>query len=90
MATNLLTGNMQLVKEICDALGLKHCKQISIHFGVNEIATVTAEFYPEICEVMQFPAIFKRYKLVELNSSPKIEETTVIGDEIRSYRFEDE
>jgi hypothetical protein len=66
----LAPGN-KVGSEICDALGLKHCKVLDIHIAYNEIVTVTAKFYPEIDGVKQFPAIFKKYELVEIPEEKK-------------------
>ena len=52
--------------EICDALGLKHCTLLDIHIAKDEIVTVTAKFCPEVDGAMQFPAILKKYELVEI------------------------
>jgi len=52
-------------KEIADALGIKYCRKLDIHFRMGAIATVEAEFYPEIDGVKQLLPIFKKYELVE-------------------------
>ena len=79
-----VTGANKIGKDICDALGLKHCRDIKIHIPANGIVTVIAELYPEIDGAMQFPAILKRFRLEEY---PKdVIETTVIGDEIKTYQ----
>ncbi len=56
----------KLGKEIADALGLKHCRMINIHLEHDRIAIVTAEFYPEIDGVKQFPPILKKFNLVAI------------------------
>ena len=66
----LMSGNHRLAKEICDALGLKHVRKLDIHLACDEIMTATAEFYPEVDGVKQFPAILKKFELV-----PKVKES---------------
>ena len=61
----LITGKHEICKQIADSLGIKHCKRLSINFVYNELVKVTAEFYPEIDGVKQFPAILKEFNLVE-------------------------
>jgi hypothetical protein len=62
---NLVNGHNKLCKEICDALGLRHVKQLDLHMSTNEIMTITVEMYPEVNGVMQLPSIFKKFNLVE-------------------------
>ncbi len=62
----LMSGQDYLAKKICDALGLKHVRKLDIHFEKNKIATVEAVFALEIDGVMQFPAILKRFNLIEI------------------------
>jgi len=52
--------------EMADALGLKHCRRIDIQIKAKKIVTVTAEFYPEVDGIMQFPAMLKKFKLVPI------------------------
>jgi hypothetical protein len=61
----LATGN-NLGNEIANALGLKHVRQLDFHMAYDSISTVEVEFYPEIDGVKQFPAILKKYELVEI------------------------
>ena len=61
----LINGGDKICKDIADAFGIKHCRKLDIHFAYNEIATITAEFYPEIDGVKQFPAILKEFNLIE-------------------------
>ena len=59
----LVGGNHKLTFEICEALGLKHVRKLDIHFAFDEMATVTAEFYPEIDGVKQMAPILKKFRL---------------------------
>jgi hypothetical protein len=70
----VIVGRHELEKEICDALGLKHCRKLDIHFAVDEIATVTAEFFPEVDGVKQFPAILKKFRLEPIDDKKPDEE----------------
>jgi len=58
-------GTCQLGKEMADALGLKHVRNLDFHIGYDSIATVKAEYYPEKDGVKQFPAILSEYELIE-------------------------
>lgn len=71
--SSLILGQNKLAGEIAEALGIKNCRHLEIHFHVNEFATVRAEFFPEEDGVKKFPAIFKEYILVE-KPEPKKEE----------------
>ena len=53
--------------EIEKIFGIKHCKALTIHFSVNEIVTVQAEFYPEIDGIKQALSVIEKYKLVPLD-----------------------
>jgi len=66
----LATGQY-LCGEICDALGLKHCSSLDIRIATTEFVTVTAKFNPEIDGVKQFPAILKKFRLVEISEEKK-------------------
>jgi len=81
MAT--VTGRSKLCVDICKSLGLKNVKKFDLHMAVDEIVTVTVEFYPEVDGVLQLPAILKKFELIEKIDSEKIEETTSIGDKIK-------
>ena len=59
------TSHNKLGKDICDALGLKHVRQLQIIFPVDGMVTLYVEMYPEIDGVKQFPAIFKKFELTE-------------------------
>ena len=61
---NLITDKNKICKDIADALGIKHCKALDIHFGTGDVATVRAEYYPEIDGVRQFPAILIEFNLI--------------------------
>jgi len=74
----------KLGKEICDALGLKHVKELSIHIPSDGLFTVEAKIYPTVDGVKQFPAILKKFKLVPVEEE---KETTEIGDTVRSYQL---
>ena len=54
-------ANDNLGKKIAKAFGIKHCKAITIKMAHNEISTVTAEFYPEVEDVMQFESVLSEY-----------------------------
>lgn len=75
MASILTTGNSQVVKELCDALGLKHVKSLDIHFALDEMMIVKAEFCPEVDEVKQFSAILKKFELVEIIEKKEVKES---------------
>ncbi len=68
----LMTGQDDLAKKICDALGLKHVRKLDIHFEKNKITTVEAVFAPEIDGVRQFPAILKKFELVEKEENQEV------------------
>jgi len=78
-----MSGNNMIAKEICDALGLKHATRLDFHMAVDDIATVTAVFYPEVDGVKQLPAIMKKFKLVPIDDEAI--ETTEIGDQTKTY-----
>ena len=65
----LVRGRDGLPQEICGALGLKHVKSLDLHMAVDDVVTVTTEFYPEIDGVKQFPSILKKYGLYEINKA---------------------
>jgi len=72
-------------KEICDALGIKHGHTIDIHIEKGEIVTATVGFYPEADGVMQFPAILKKYRLVEIEEEkPEEDRAKEVFDRIAS------
>jgi hypothetical protein len=73
----------KVAKEICDTLGLKHVSKLDIHFTANALTTVDATFMPEIDGVIQFPKMFKKFKLVAIEDDV---ETTEIGDKYKSYK----
>jgi hypothetical protein len=75
----------KLAKEICDAFGLKYVRKLDIHMAYNEIFTVTAEFYPEIDGIRQMVPILKKFELVEIQDCKNQDETTVIGDQVRTF-----
>ena len=56
----------RLAKELCDALGLKHVRNLIIQMPRNGLFTVTAEFYPEIDGVKQMTTILKKFRLEEI------------------------
>lgn len=58
-------GRDNVCKEIAEALGIKHCRSLTIKIRLDSIVTVEAEFFPEIDGVQQLKPIFKKYKLVE-------------------------
>jgi len=60
-----VSGRDNVCKEIADALGIKHCRSLTIKMRLESIVTIEAEFYPEIDGMKQLSPIFKRYKLVE-------------------------
>jgi len=80
--SKLMSGNNMIAKEICDALGLKHATRLDFHMAVDDIATVTAVFYPEVDGVKQLPAIMKKFKLVPIDDEAI--ETTEIGDQTKT------
>jgi hypothetical protein len=55
----------ELEKAICDALGLEHVTKLDIHFEVKKTPVIEATFMPIIDGLLQFPAILKKYELVE-------------------------
>ena len=69
---NLMTRNSQTAKEICDALGLKHVRKLDIHMAINEVMTVTAEYFPEVDGVKQFIPVLKKFELVEIKDKESI------------------
>ena len=60
-----VSGRHPVCKEICDALGLKNVVSLHLHFAVDRFTTVTAKYFPEEDGVKKFPAILKRFELVE-------------------------
>lgn len=74
----VLTGKSEAAKELCDALGLKHVRRLNLHIAVGEVAVITAEFFPEINNIKQVPAILKKYKLVEIEEPEKKEEQKLL------------
>lgn len=58
----------RLGRQICEALGLKSgsIRQINIHVAVNELITVTVEYFPEKKNLELLPAILEKYELVKL------------------------
>jgi len=53
------------VNKICNILGLKNCKNFSIHFPEDDVVNVTAEFLPTKKQIFRIFTIIKRYELVE-------------------------
>ena len=76
----LVTGNMKLAKEICDALGIKNCKRLDLHMAYDEIFTATVEFYPEIDGIEQMVPILKKFKLVAIEDEDSDKEEVVCWD----------
>ena len=66
----LATGH-NVGKEIADVLGLKHCNLLDIRIRSDRFVSVIARFNLEVDEVMQFPAILKKYQLVEIEEDKK-------------------
>ena len=58
---DLYKANDNLGKKIAKAFGIKHCRSITIRMGVDEISTVTAEFYPEVDGVKQLESVLSEY-----------------------------
>jgi hypothetical protein len=56
----------KVVKEICDALGLKNVRSLDLHFRVDEIATAEVTFYPDADDLDRATPLFKRYELTEI------------------------
>jgi len=73
----------KLGSDLCNALGLKHVRSLDIHIGVNSLVTVTTEFYPEIDDLKQFPAILNKYKLEPLTAS---DEMSMLENHIKEYK----
>jgi len=69
---NLVTGRDKICGEIAAALGIKHCKALTLDMRVNDIVSIQVEFSPEIDQVKQVGAILKTYniKLVEEKEQP--------------------
>ncbi len=63
MATQL--GTESVVKDICDALGLKNVRRLDLHFALDELVTATVEFLPEADAVDQVRPLIKHYVLTE-------------------------
>lgn len=57
------TANNKVAAEFCEALGLKHVVSLDIHLALDEIMTVTAQFYPEEDGVKQMIPVFKKFRL---------------------------
>jgi len=89
-----VTGN-KLGKEICDALGLKHCNLLDIHIDRNSFVEVTARMYPDNEGIKQLPAILQKYRLLAVGEPEEvqgevvdgIEETTCMGEDVANYAF---
>jgi hypothetical protein len=59
-----IDGRHPALKEICDALGLKHVRRLDIHMEVNSLVLVSAEFYPEKDGIVEITPILRKYHLV--------------------------
>lgn len=68
----MVTGKDKICREICEALGIKHGKKLDIHMAADSIMTVTAEFYPEIDGVRQFPSILEEYVVITKKELEKL------------------
>lgn len=60
-----VTGSDKVAKEIVDALGIKNCRFLNIRLRYDEVAVVTAEFYPDTEQLEKLVPILKEYELVE-------------------------
>lgn len=52
--------------KICQALGLNpnEVVDLTVHCGLNEVATVTVEYLPQVSESDQLVRVFRAYRLV--------------------------
>jgi hypothetical protein len=70
----------QIAKEICDALGLKHVRDLKIHLSQGSLFTATAEMYLDDEGAKKLPAILKKFVL-----TPILENTTTLGQDIETF-----
>ena len=85
-----IAASDELAKKFCDALGLKHCYELLIHFKVGEVSKVTATFYPEKFELRRLPKLLQEFKLEPISEAkevPEVIEITCIGDEINQFEY---
>ena len=88
---NLVSGHSKLCKDVCDALGLKHVKSLTLNMDCKSIVTATAEFYVEEDGIKKLPAILQEYYLIEREKIDSLEEidTSCIGEDWKSVRVVD-
>jgi hypothetical protein len=53
-------------REICDALGLKNVRFLTLRFSHDHVPMAEVEFFLEIDGVKQLPPILKKFELVEI------------------------
>ena len=68
----------RLAAELCDALGLKWCRSLTINVPFNDCISVTAECLLEDGQLQKVVKVLQ-------DCRPAVE-TTVIGDEFRSSK----
>jgi len=93
-----ISSSDKLCKEVCDALGLKHVRELDLHMKGGRIVTCEAVFYPEKDGIKQIIPIFRKFELVPIGSP--VEETnneydgavdiTCLGDESQQFKLKKE
>jgi hypothetical protein len=63
-----VTGRDPICQEICEALGLKHVRALSITMMINNPVEVSASFHPEKDALKLLIPILKRYSLMEIET----------------------
>ena len=64
---NFVTGKNNLYQvcvAVCEALGIKHARKLTLNIKHDSIVTVEAEFYPEVDGIKQLVPILKRFELI--------------------------
>lgn len=64
----LVTGNTdQIALALCELLELKHVRSITYRAALDEVSTVTVEYFPESNGKPVALPVTKRFRLVEID-----------------------
>jgi len=63
----IVTGNHSVCLEICDVLGIKNARKITLNMAVNEIVMINVEYAAGVDNLKGLIPILRKYCLMERN-----------------------